>query len=96
MHRESGMIPSVGVRELKNKLSHYLDQVNQGKRIEITRRGRVVALLIPAIDTSIDMALLALIEEGMAFWAGGKPKGAIHRVSNRGRALAELIVEDRR
>lgn len=37
----------VGIRELKNNLSHYVRQVEGGKRISVTAHGRVVAELVP-------------------------------------------------
>ncbi len=39
---------SVGIRELKNNLSHYVRQVEAGKRVTVTDRGRVVAELVPS------------------------------------------------
>jgi prevent-host-death family protein len=38
---------SIGIRELKNNLSHYVRQVERGKRISVTAHGRVVAELVP-------------------------------------------------
>jgi prevent-host-death family protein len=38
---------SVGVRELRQRASELLRQVEQGETIEITDRGRPVALLTP-------------------------------------------------
>ena len=86
----------VGIRELKNKLSLYLRRVERGERIEVTNRGEVIALLIPAKEGKVEKELLALVEEGIATWNGGKPKGASRPVEGRGRPLSELIVEDRR
>jgi antitoxin (DNA-binding transcriptional repressor) of toxin-antitoxin stability system len=40
------MVP-IGIRELKNNLSHYVRQVEGGKRISVTAHGRVVAELVP-------------------------------------------------
>jgi prevent-host-death family protein len=37
----------VGVRDLKAKLSEYLDRVADGETITVTHRGRGVALLVP-------------------------------------------------
>ena len=87
---------SVGIRELRDKLSLYLTQVKEGKQIEITNRGEVIALLLPAKRRSLDKELLLLLEEGTASWGGGKPKGAPHSLQGRGRQLSELIIEDRR
>ncbi|MGH8256064.1 MAG: type II toxin-antitoxin system Phd/YefM family antitoxin [Steroidobacteraceae bacterium] len=38
---------STGIRELKDKLSQYVRQVERGKRIAVTAHGRVVAELVP-------------------------------------------------
>jgi prevent-host-death family protein len=38
---------TVGIRELKNNLSHYVRQVERGKTISVTAHGRVVAELAP-------------------------------------------------
>jgi len=38
---------AVGIRELKNRLSEYLRQVQQGERVLVTDRGRVIAELRP-------------------------------------------------
>jgi prevent-host-death family protein len=37
----------VGVRELRQHASRYLDRVKAGETVEITERGRLVALLVP-------------------------------------------------
>lgn len=37
----------IGIRELKNKLSHYVRKVEAGHRISVTANGRVVAELLP-------------------------------------------------
>jgi len=34
---------TVGVRELKNRLSHYLRLVREGERVLVTERGEVIA-----------------------------------------------------
>jgi len=90
------MMTSVGVRELKNRLSLYLKQVRDGKQIEITNRGKVIALLSPVRKKALDKELLLWLEEGTASWTGGKPTGASHSVQGRGRQLSDLIIEDRR
>ena len=46
MWLQSGMEP-IGIRELKNNLSHYVRQVEGGQRISVTAHGRVVAELVP-------------------------------------------------
>ena len=38
---------TVGIRELKNNLSHYVREVERGKRVSVTAHGRIVAELVP-------------------------------------------------
>jgi prevent-host-death family protein len=40
----------VGVRELRQNLSKYLQRVARGERLEVTERGKPVAVLGPAED----------------------------------------------
>jgi prevent-host-death family protein len=88
-------MPTVGVRELKNRLSFYLKQVMGGERIEVTHRGKVIALLIPARTSKVPKELLTLVEEGLASWGGGKPLGSSKPAKIRGQPLSELVLEDR-
>lgn len=87
---------AVGIRELKSRLSSYLKRVERGERIEVTRRGKVIARLVPAKEGRVEKQLMALVEEGLASWKGKKPRGASQPVKGRGRPLSELIIEDRR
>ncbi len=41
---------SVGVRELRQNLSRYLERVKAGEALDVTERGRLVARLSPAAD----------------------------------------------
>ena len=43
----------VGIRELKQRLSEYLDRVVRGERICITDRGKPKALIVPLMDAEI-------------------------------------------
>jgi prevent-host-death family protein len=71
---------SVGVRELKNRLSEYLRQVRLGESVLVTDRGEVVAELTPpgytATDDRVPPALLALAKRGLATL--GAPRDAGH------------------
>jgi prevent-host-death family protein len=42
------MSETVGVRDLRQNLSKYLDRVKEGQDLVVTERGRVVARLVPA------------------------------------------------
>jgi len=37
----------IGVRELRQNASKYLDKVKAGETVEVTERGQLVALLVP-------------------------------------------------
>ena len=45
---------SIGVRELRQRASHYLRQVEAGRSFSITARGRAVALLVPPPASQAD------------------------------------------
>jgi len=42
---------SIGVRELRQHASKYLRDVERGETIEVTDRGRLIALLVPVPST---------------------------------------------
>lgn len=50
---------SVGVRELRQNLSIYLDLVKQGRPLNVTVRGRVVAVLRPLPPEASRLDLLS-------------------------------------
>jgi prevent-host-death family protein len=54
----------VGVRELRQNLSIYLERVIGGERLEVTDRGRPVAMLIPLRPGATIVE--RLVEEGRA------------------------------
>jgi prevent-host-death family protein len=59
---------SVGLRELKNRLSEYVREVRSGEGVLVTDRGVVVAELLPpgqARDESgVPYGLMALVRKG--------------------------------
>ncbi len=83
----------VGVRELKQRLSEYLDRVASGERITVTDRGRPKALIIPLpggdqIQRGIDEGWITAPTE----------PGALGPAPERGRSVVsvtEMIDEDR-
>lgn len=40
----------IGVRELRQHASRYLEAVKRGETVEVTERGRLVARLVPVTD----------------------------------------------
>lgn len=43
---------SIGIRELRQRASEYLRLVEAGETVQVTNRGRPVALLVPVPDGS--------------------------------------------
>lgn len=87
---------TVGVRELKNNLSHYLRNVKRGRPITITERGQSVAILIPAENQSDAQLARELSRKGIGSWKGGKPKGARPPVTVKGKPVSRIVLEERR
>lgn len=52
----------VGIRELKNQLSRYIDQASAGTEVIVTEHGRPVARLMALDET--ERRLQALIDAG--------------------------------
>lgn len=84
---------SVGIKELKTKLSSYVDRVRHGEEVVITEHGKEVALFIPISRER--KALKSLIDLGKAKWSGGKPEG-LDNVKIKGRSLSKTVLEERR
>jgi len=60
---------TVGVRDLKARLSEYLDRAEAGETVVITRNGRPVGRLVPEPRT-VDERLEAMIRDGTIIWNG--------------------------
>jgi prevent-host-death family protein len=61
---------NVGVRELRQNLSRYLERVKEGETLTVTERGREVARLVPS-HPGIDPYYLKLAEK----YGATVPKG---------------------
>lgn len=82
----------VGIRELKAKLSSYIDKARKGEQIVVTDHGIEVAVISPV--TMERRAIMSLVKKGDAHWSGGKPKG-LEGIKIRGKAVSETILEER-
>ncbi len=87
---------TVGIRELKNKLSFYLDKVRAGEKLAVTDRGAVVAYILPAAGVPAIDGLVRLVREDKASWGGGKPSGPRAPVGAKGKPVSKIVLEDRR
>lgn len=64
---------SVGIKELKAKLSSFVARAREGEEIVITDHGKDMALMVPLSRER--RAVKSLTDNGMAKWTGGNPKG---------------------
>jgi antitoxin (DNA-binding transcriptional repressor) of toxin-antitoxin stability system len=94
---------SVGVRELKNRLSEFLRDVRAGERVLVTDRGEVVAELAPpgqqgGREPDVPAALLGLARRGLAT-LGAPGDAAIYPALPRRRrrklTAAQLLDDER-
>ena len=84
---------SVGIKELKARLSGYVDKARLGEEIVVTDRGKEVALLIPVSRER--KTVKQLVESGKAAWSGGKPAG-MKGIKAKGGLFAKTVLEGRR
>ena len=87
---------TVGIRELKNRLSHYLEKVKGGEKLAVTDRGAVIAYVLPASAAPELEGLVRLVREERASWGGGKPAGLETPARVQGKAVSEIVIEERR
>jgi len=93
---------TVGVRELKNRLSEYIRQARSGEGVLVTDRGQVVAELTPpghgATDASVPAGLLALARRNLLAIGAPAVTGLypeLPRARPRQRTAAELLQDER-
>jgi prevent-host-death family protein len=88
------MESSVGVRELRQNLSRYLDRVKAGEAFVVTEHGREVARLTPSGGRQSALARL-IAERGATIPRGDllANLGPRHRVD--GLSTADVLAEQR-
>lgn len=81
----------VAVRELKARLSAYLQQASAGQVITVTDRGRPIATLGPLIGR---LDLDSAVEQG---WLTPATRGALGPITPRAarRKVLDVLAEDR-
>ena len=87
---------TVGIRQLRDHLSHYLRRVKTGERLVVTERGKSVAILSPPAEKATHQRVDAMLREGVADWNGGKPRGSRRPARVKGPSMAETVSEGRR
>lgn len=93
---------TVGVRELKNRLSEYVRLARSGEGVLVTDRGHVVAELAPpghgAADASVPAGLLALARRDLVVLGAPAPDDLyppLPRRRRRKRTAADLLQDER-
>jgi prevent-host-death family protein len=82
----------VGIRELRDHLSRYLERVQAGEEVVITDRGRPIARVLPmAGERTIDR----LIREGRVTPASQPSRSLPNPLKSKGTA-SDLVAEQRR
>ena len=86
---------SVGIRELKAKLSECVREVKTGTTIVVTDHGKRVARIVPEAD-SLEERLETLKMSSTVQWSGRRLQKTKPEVRTRGkRTVADLVVENR-
>ena len=83
----------VGVRDLKNNLSRYLDKVSEGHEVVVTERGRPVARLL-RIDAPTDR-LADLVAAGLVRPPRSRARRLPAPVAASG-SVSDLVADRRR
>jgi prevent-host-death family protein len=91
---------SVGVKELKNRLTHYLRRTKQGEEIIVTDRGAPIALLHPINGTakamSLEGKLGGLAARGAVILPTRKPLKRVRLVGASGKPVSKVILDEHR
>lgn len=93
---------TVGVRELKNRLSEYIRQATSGQGVLVTDRGQVVAELTApghgTTDATVPAGLLALARRNLLVIGAKADRNlypALPRSRRRKRTAAQLLQAER-
>lgn len=91
---------TVGVKELKNRLTQYLRRTKKGEEVIVTERGRPIALIQPIKSAehvvSPEARLAKLAAQGFITLPTQKPLKKVRLVKVTGIPISKTILEDRR
>lgn len=83
----------VGIRELRNHLSAFLDRVRAGEEVVVTDRGTPVARLLPV---GRDSAYDRLVREGLVAPAKATSRSRPRRREEPSAPISDLVAGQRR
>lgn len=91
---------TVGVRELKNRLTQYLRRAKHGDEVIVTERGKPIAVIQPIESVkgvaSLEARLAKLAAQGLLTLPTRRPRGRLRRAKVSGPPVSAMILEDRR
>jgi prevent-host-death family protein len=91
---------TVGVKELKDRLSQYLRHTKLGEEVIVTERGTPIALIQPIKSAdkaaSLEARLARLAARGTVTLPTQKPLKRVRLVKVSGKPISKAIVDDRR
>lgn len=82
----------VGVRELRNNLSRYLERVRSGEEVVVTDRGHAIARVLPI---GAERILDRLVAEGVVTPAA-RPKRRAGKPIKASGTVSDLVADQRR
>ena len=86
---------TIGIRELRTRLSNYMQQVKAGATLVITERGKPVGRIVP-LSPSVETRVQELVQAGLMAWSGHKLVSMAPVARTRGRRMvADLLLENR-
>lgn len=87
---------AVGIKELKNRLTHYLRRTKQGEEVVVTERGKPIALIQPIRSASRaasrEARLARLAGLGLVTLPTRQPRKRIRAVKVSGPPVSQAIL----
>jgi prevent-host-death family protein len=91
---------TVGVRELKNRLTDYLRRTKLGEEVIVTEHGKPIALIHPFHPSrkgeSLEARLAGLASQGFISPPSGKRLKKFRPFKVSGTPLSQMALQDRR
>ena len=86
---------TVGIRELKARLSAYMRQVKAGSTLTVTERGKPIGRIV-SLSPSPEARVAELAQAGVVAWSGHRLAPLAPVARTRGSlTVANLLLEDR-
>ncbi len=90
---------AVGIKELKNRLTHYLQRTKQGEEVIVTERGKPIALLQPIKTADQAVSIEARLARLSALGLVTLPARRTHKkpkpIKISGPPISKAILDDR-